>query len=295
MIGEIKAMLIKRHLMLFFRDKANVFFSLLVVLIIIGLYIMFLGDIMEAALSATLGFYSEGTGIAISSLMLSGMIAVTSVTSCMGAIAISIADKELALKDFLTSPIPRAKITFSYIIGSSGVGLVMTFAAISTCLLYIVARGGSLPSAGDFVLLAITSLLSVACANAMVYFLASFAESRNAFSAISSVIATLIGFLMGVYIPMGQLPESVQWIIRIFPMSHAASMYRKILADGELYYLFTEAGAPPEVLQGFREFFGVSFNYGNFENSFWLSALWLATSTLIFFGLSMISSARQKT
>ena len=42
----IVANFMKRNLRLFFRDKMSVFFSLLSVFIIIGLYVLFLGDMM---------------------------------------------------------------------------------------------------------------------------------------------------------------------------------------------------------------------------------------------------------
>ena len=42
--------MIKRNITIFFRDKASVFFSLLSVLIIIGLYVLFLGDLMEQSM-----------------------------------------------------------------------------------------------------------------------------------------------------------------------------------------------------------------------------------------------------
>ena len=287
-------MLIRRNLMLFFRDKTNVFFSLMAVLIIIGLYVMFIGNIMEGALTAQLGIYSERTGVAVASLMLSGLVAITSVTSCIGAIGISIVDRERAAKDFFTSPVSRGRITFSYIVGSAGVGMIMTLVALTLCIVYIVSRGASVPGANEWGLLALTTVLSVACANALVFFMASFAQSTHAFSAMSSVVATLIGFLMGVYVPMGNMPETVQRVISIFPMAHAASMYRQILADGELYDLFTGVGASPEALQGFREFFGVIFRFGNLESTFWLSALWLLISTLIFFGLSLVFISKKK-
>jgi multidrug/hemolysin transport system permease protein len=48
--------LTKRHLKLFFRDKASVFFSLLSVIIIIALYVLFLGDMISGSMADTPGF-----------------------------------------------------------------------------------------------------------------------------------------------------------------------------------------------------------------------------------------------
>jgi len=285
-------MLIKRIVLLFFRDKANVFFSLLAVLIILALYILFLGDMMEQALQSQLGFQSEKIGVTMSCILLAGMVAVTSVTSCMGSLGISVEDKEKAAKDFLTSPAPRGKITMGYILGSAVIGFVMTLVALTISLIYIILKGGNVPGLTDFLLLLFTAFLSVLCGNSIVYLLSVFMKSQNAFAAVSTVIGTLIGFLMGIYVPIGQMPNAVQWVIKCFPMSHAASMFRQLLADGNLSELFT--GAPPEALEDFREVFGVVFNYGDFTSSFWFSAAVLAITTVLFYALSLLIMRTRK-
>jgi len=286
-------MLIKRMVLLFFRDKANVFFSLLSVLIIIGLYILFLGDMMENALANALGFQSDKIGVTMSSIMLGGMIAVTSITSCMGALGISVEDKETAAKDFLTSPASRQKITSSYILGSAVVSFIMTCAALVLCLGYITSKGGSLPNPIDFLRLLFTVVLSVLCGNSIVYLLSVFIKTQNAFSAVSTVLGTLIGFLMGIYVPIGQMPEAVQWVIKCFPMSHAASMFRQLLADGELTDVFV--GAPDGVLEEFREIFGVVYTFGDYTSNFWLSAAVLAITTVAFFAISLVVVRKRRT
>jgi multidrug/hemolysin transport system permease protein len=277
-------MLIKRNLLLFFRDKGNVFFSLLAVLIILGLYVLFLGSMMEANLREALGFDSDKIGVVMAGLTLAGMVAAASVTSCLGALNISVADKTNAAKDFFTSPVSRGKLTLSYVLGSAVVGIIMTLTALLLSELYIIANGGASPGPADCARLLLTAFLSVLCGNAMVFFIIIFVKSQSAFTALSTVIGTLIGFLIGVYIPIGQLPTGVQWLIKCFPMTHAASMFRQILADGELATLF--ANAPAETLTGFRETFGVTLAFGGFTSNFWFSALILATTTVIFYTLS---------
>ena len=106
------------------------------------------------------------------------------------------------------------------------------------------------------------------------------------------VVGALIGFIMGIFIPIGQLPDPMQWVIRLFPMSHAASMFRQILADGELAALF--ADMPGEALEYFREMFGIVFLYGDRISSFWLSAAVLAATTVVFYALSLAVIARRQ-
>ena len=284
-------MLVKRNLLLFFRDKANVFFSLLAVFIILGLYVLFLGDMMEQTLRDQVGFDSDKINVVMASLTLAGMVAVTSVTGSLGAVGISISDKESVAKDFLASPVSRGKMTRSYMLGSAAVGFIMTFTALLIVLAYIALKGGRLPDAFGFVRLFLTVVLSVLCGNAIVFFMSVFLKTLNAFTSLSTIIGTLIGFLMGIYIPIGQFPGAVQWVVKCFPMSHAASMFKQILADAELAALFGDASAhvpaSAEALDGFREMFGVVFSYGDYISSFWFSAAVLAITTAVFYVASL--------
>ena len=285
-------MLVKRNILLFYRDRANVFFSLLAVIIIIGLYVLFLGDVAEQALRQQLGFDSDKIGVVMAGMTMAGMVAVTSVTSSLGAVGIGISDKERAAKDFYTSPAPRGKITLAYVFGSAAVGFIMTLAALVIVLAYIALSGGAMPGAAGFARMFLASVLSVLCGNAIVFFVSTFVNSQNAFASLSTVVGTLIGFLMGIYIPIGQLPEAVGWVIKCFPMSHAASMFKQALSDGELAALFRDA--PPESLEAFRETFGVVFRYGDFVSGFWFSALVLAATTVLFYAASLIAAKARR-
>jgi multidrug/hemolysin transport system permease protein len=281
-------MLIKRNILLFFRDKASVFFSLLSVLIIIALYALFLGGVMVDGFAQIPGLSQSAKDeldVIASGIILSGMVAVTAVTASQGALGVAVADKRGAGKDFTTSPLKRGKSVMSYIIGSAVCSGIMTFLALLLTLGYMVILGGKLPNAESFGMIAITLLLSVLCGNAFVYFISTFIKTPGAFTSFSVVLGTLIGFVMGIYIPIGQLPEGVGWVIKCFPMSHAASMMKIAIISDEL-----QAAFPDELmLSGIYETFGVTFTYGNFTSDFWFSALVLIISTLIFFGGAVLS------
>ena len=282
-------MLIKRNVSLFFRDKTSIFFSLLGIIIMLALFILFLGESMENILRAYLGNIQS---TAMTRLVLGGMIAATSVTASVGAAGRMVADRDTSLKDFLTSPISRLKITVSYIGSAAIVSFMMTMAILVASLGYLVFRGSKVPTLAEILLLLLTALLCALSANAMIFCIAAFLKSREAYGSVTSVVGTLVGFLMGIYIPIGQLPPSVGWAVRLFPLSHGASMFRMLLADRELSGLF--ANVPPNYLQEFREFFGVTFRFGNVESNFWFSALTLIGTTLIFYTLGFMAMRKKK-
>lgn len=285
-------MLIKRQLLVFFRDRAAVFFSLMSVLMIFALYILFLGNVLAQPLRA---FFGDVAGIdnIVGGLMLGGLVAVAALTGCLGAFEIFVSDKKRASMDFMTSPTSRRKLSLQYVLGSSVVGLIMTLAALVLVMAYLTFNGAPLPGLQNMALLLFTVILSVLCGNAFVFFIIQFVNGTNAYAAVSAVVGSLIGFVAGVFVPIGTMPAAVQWIIRIFPMSHSAAMFRQILVDEQLEQLFY--GAPAEYLENFRLSQGITYAFGDLIINFWHSAAVLTLSAITFFTLGLIfMKKRQK-
>jgi len=277
---------------MFFKDKANVFFSLLSALIIILLYILFLGNVMEQGFESTLGFSDDRIRVAMAAMIMSGMVAITTVSACLGALGIAVIDKKDTGKDFLTSPIPRWKIAFGYMSGAAVVGIIMGIIALVLVLGYLLSLGGAMPSPADFALLLLTIVLATLCGNAMMYVICLFIKTENAYSAFTAIVGVLLGFVMGVYMPIGTFPPAVQWFSRLFPMSHAASMFRQILTRDHLAALFQ--GAPVGMAEDFEVTYGVVFQFGDYTTDFWFSALYLLAWTAIFFIIGVLLLRKQK-
>ncbi len=277
----------KRNIKLFFRDKTSVFFSLLAVFIIIGLYVLFLGDVMNQGLSEI-----PNPAFLINSWVMSGMIAVTSITTTMGAFGIMIEDREdKIMKDFYTSPIKRSSLTAGYIVSSFVIGVIMTLVTLVLSEIYIVSKGGELLELAAFAKVFGLILLSVLSNSALIFFMVSFFKGRNAFATASTVIGTLMGFLMGIYIPIGQLPESVQTVIKVFPPSHAASLMRRVMMEVPLGDL--SSAMPQQYVDQFNLIFGVTFKFGDQIVTIGQSMLILAVTAVVFYGLSLINLSRK--
>ena len=282
--------LLLRNLRVYFRDKASVFFSLLSVLIIILLYALFLGDAWS---SGSVFQGRAGVKNMMDSWIMAGLLAVVSVTSTMGAFGIMVEDKSRKImKDFASSPLSRAGLTGGYILSAFLIGLLMSLVTAVFAVIYMVARGGAfpgLPVLGKTMLLIIITSLSN---TSLVLFLVSFINSSNAFSTASTLIGTLIGFLTGIYMPIGQLPEAVQSIIKVVPTSHAAALLRQTLMEEPLQKVF--AGAPAEMVNAFKETMGVTLSVGGKTLTPMTHVLVLTASFVIFSLLSLWSLSRKK-
>ena len=191
-----------RNLKIFFRDRASVFFSLLAVLIIIGLYAAFLGDTLVRGMPDV-----PGARFLMDSWIMAGLLAVTSLTSTMGAAGVVVEDRARGIaKDFQCSPLKKSTIVAGYLLAAILVGLIMTTVALIAAQVYIVASGGKLLPLAALLKTVGLIVLSTIASGSLVFFLTSFLKTPNAFGVASTVIGTLAGFLMGIYVPVSVLP-----------------------------------------------------------------------------------------
>lgn len=277
-----------RNLKVFFKDKSSVFFSLLAVFIIIGLYALFLGDVWTSSMSDI-----AGIRFLMDSWIMAGLLAVTSVTTTMGAYGIIVQDREKKItKDFAASPVGNKNIVGGYIIGAVIIGIIMSIVALILAELYILAGGGELLSAQALAKVLSLIVVCTLCNSSIILFLVSFFKSNNAFATASTIIGTLIGFLTGIYLPIGQLPESVQWIIKCFPVSHGAVLFRQVMMEAPMSASFN--GAPTQIVSDFENMMGVTLKFGDATVTPLASLIVLLATAVVFYTLSLLSISRKQ-
>jgi multidrug/hemolysin transport system permease protein len=277
-----------RNLLIFFRDKTTVFFSLLASFIIIGLYVLFLGDVWTNSFTGI-----ENAREFMDNWVMAGLLAVTSVTTTLGAFGTMINDKTRKInKDFYSSPVKRSALAGGYILSAFIIGFILSIVTLILAELYIVAEGGAWMSF-DVLLKVIGIILLADFSNtALMFLIASFVSSENAFSTVSTVIGTVIGFITGIYLPIGNLPEAVRWIIKLFPPSHAASLLRQVMMKEALYKSF--ANVPTKYASELKEFLGVTFRYGDWEVTASASIGILIAAGILFYLLATWVMSRKK-
>lgn len=279
--------IIKRNLLVFFRDRSSVFFSMLAPFIVIGVYVLFLGNA-----------YSDGFGgmdvtFMMDRWIMAGLLGVTIISTTMGAFAIMVADRSKnTLKDFYSSPVSRSKLTGGYVISSFIIGFIMTLITFALAEIFIVARGGEVLGLTAFLKTLGILVLTNLCNTAIIFFVVTLLSSENAFATASSIVGTMVGFLTGIYVPIGSLPDAVQWVIKIFPPSHSVSLLRQVMMEKPLAE--TLAADTEGKLEGIKEELGIVLKVGSHDIPPMVSVLLLVVCGAVFYILSIYSLSRKK-
>ncbi|RLP77769.1 ABC transporter permease [Mycetocola tolaasinivorans] len=255
--------LTRRNLRLFFRDRMRVFFSLLSALILVGLYVFFLGAQVTSAVTAQLpGAPAEDADRFIRAWVFAGVIMITSLTASLGAMAVFVDDRVAhRFDDFLVAPPRRGSLTVGYLLAAFIVAALLSLLLLVAAQAYLALTGGGM-DAGEFVAAAGITVLCCLTFAALSAFVSTFIGSSGAFAALSTIVGTAVGFLAGAYVPMGTLPASVANVLNALPFAQAASLVRGPLTAASLDTL---DAALPGSGASLGEYFGVSATVGNTE------------------------------
>jgi multidrug/hemolysin transport system permease protein len=281
-----------RNVRVFLRDRLSVFFSLLSMFIIIGLYAIFLGDINVSSVKEMAGDV-PGIRYLVDSWIMAGILVVNSVTIVLGMYGTMIEDEQKKrLSGFLIAPVGRFSIVGGYILAAWAVGMILNLIAFVLAEAYIVISGGVLLSLFAILKVVGLCLLNVFSASGMMFFVISFIHTNNAFATLSTIVGTIIGFLTGIYLPIGILPEAVQNIVKFVPATYGAALMRQVFMEDPTAKVFS--GAPPQMVAEYNTTFGVTIPAFGQDMPAWAMIAIIAGAGLVFYGLSVLVMRKRK-
>ena len=279
--------IISRNLRLFFRDRLNVFFSLLSAIILFALYTLFLGNLQTSGLQES---FPDATSAEIKafvdSWMFAGIVGMTSITTGLGALGVLVEDAaSRRFRDFLVSPIRRGQIVAGYLLAALVVALLMTMIVLVISLIYLwLVDGVVLPPPAVLRIVGWVAL-SGAAFTALSAFIASFLSSQGAFSALSTIVGTILGFVAGAYIPVGSLPDAVREVINALPFAQSSMVLRREFTHGTLDTL---TGGVAEASDSIATFYGIDLAVGDWSVTAVYVAAILGAMIVVFFSLASV-------
>lgn len=236
----------RRNLLIFFKDKQSVIFSLMTSIIVFVLYLLFLKGTFTDAIDGSLKTVPAISGLVSAEdidmyanlTLLVGILGSAMITVPFNCLMTIVRDRENSVdRDILATPIRRWQIILSYFTASALSAILMT-GFILTFGLIILGRMGNMYMGFTDILTAyaVTALGSVS-ATALFMIVVLFFKSSSASGAFFGILSAASGFVIGAYIPISQFSEGVQTLCNIFPGSHVTILMRNVLLNGILEHI----------------------------------------------------------
>lgn len=293
--------LTKRNCLIFLRDRAAVFFSLLAMFIVLMLMGVFLGNMNEESVLELLKEYGGARNAAVDEAharelvqywTLAGILVVNAVTVTLSVIGSRVADvSEGRLSSFCCAPVGRSILALSYVASAVLIGIFMCVLTFAAALCYIAATGGELLGGEALVKIFLLIVLNVCIFSVIMYLLALFVKSSSAWSGLATVVGTLVGFVGAIYLPMGNLPDGVAAVLKYIPILHGASLLREACCGSVLERTFD--GLPTQVASEYREYMGIQVEMGEHLASSAFQVLFLAGCGILAFVIIVVVQKRR--
>ncbi len=229
--------LISRHFKLFYQDPVNWLICAISVVVILSLYFLFIRDFTIVAIE-DVQVVSEYTEQFVDFLMVSGLLIVISATTCLPMASVLVKDKESGVSfDFQVAPISNFERIQSYVLASTLISFVATTITMLLALCLFYSMYESLYTL-SFILKCLGCIfLSSYISSCMLIAFSYMFKKMTTFASFGNLFGVMLGFLSGVYIPIGYYPETIQNGIFVFPISTITSLFRKIFTNESLTQL----------------------------------------------------------
>ncbi|WP_367294994.1 ABC transporter permease [Levilactobacillus yonginensis] len=281
--------MIKRNLLLYFRDRSGVFFSLLGALISFILYLVFLKQNMLTSWQRV-----PHAKLLLDTWLIGGTLAITGITTTLTSLSLMVNDKEKHVTaDLELTDAGPFRLFTSYLCSATIIGTLMQ--AVMLVIMwgnFYLTDGVTLGSStvGKVLGLMVISSLLATMVNAVII---SGVHAVNTLNKLGTIVGTAAGFLVGTYIPIGILPTFAQNFVKFVPGSYVAALYRQYLMAGNLKTAF----AGNRIARThFEQLMGVRLNWSTLltrQETYRIMGLILIGATVLAFGPVWVRVHRQ--
>ncbi|MDE6874315.1 MAG: ABC transporter permease [Lachnospiraceae bacterium] len=252
---KLKA-LILRNVKLFFKDKGMFFTSMVTPMILLVLYVTFLGktytDSFRSAVPEGLSITDGLIEATVGGELISSILAVCCVTVAFCSNMLMVQDKVTGARyDLLIAPVKRSVMAMSYYIATVFSTLIVCIAALGAGLLYVRSVGWYM-SAADIGWILLDILLVVLFGTALSSIINLFLSTQGQISAVGTIVSAGYGFICGAYMPISNFGEGLQKVLSFLPGTYGTSLLRNHAMRGVFEQMRAD-GFPAEVVEGIKK------------------------------------------
>ena len=240
--------LIKRDLLLFFKDWQSILFSLLTSIIVLILYLLFLKGTFVSAIQSAMEQYpglasmvpQKDIAMFANLFLLSGILGSAMISVPFSCITVLVKDRANKVDyDILSTPLKRGQIIFAYFVSAVLTSILLNSIILAVGLIGIRMQGNMYLNISQVVkAFSIVALGSIS-ASAIFMIIVLFFKTVSACEAFFGILSAASGFVIGAYIPISQFSNEVQTVCNLFPASQITIMLRNILLNGLLEHINT--------------------------------------------------------
>ena len=240
--------LIKRNLLLFFKDWQSILFSLLTSIIVLVLYLLFLKGTFVSTMQSAMEQYPGSASMVsetdidmfVNLLLLTGILGSAMISVPFSCITTLVRDRANKVDyDILATPMKRGQIIFAYFVSAVLSSTLLTGIILTIGLVGIRMQGNIYLNASQVIkAFSIVALGSIS-ASAIFMIIVLFFKTVSACEAFFGILSAASGFVIGAYIPISQFSNGVQTVCNLFPASQITIMLRNILLKGLLEHINT--------------------------------------------------------
>lgn len=250
------AILIKRNVKLFFKDKGMFLTALITPAILLVLYATFLGNVYRDSftmnLPETVKLPEKLLDGLVGGQLISSLLAVSCVTVAFCSNFLMVQDKAIGtIKDLRISPVKASTLSLSYYIATLLSTLLICLVATGLCLGYLAATGWYL-SVSDVLYLLLDVVLLVLFGTALSSVINLFLSSQGQISAVGTIVSSGYGFICGAYMPISSFSPGLQKVISFLPGTYGTALTRNHAMQGALAEMETE-GIPAELIEELKD------------------------------------------
>lgn len=256
--------LIRRNTKLFFKDKGVFFTSLIAPLILLLLFITFLGNVYRDSFSSCL---PEGMKVAdklmegfVGGWLLSSLLAVCCITVAFSANMIMVQDKVNRVRGDLTiTPVKSEALSLGYYVSSVLVTGIICYTAVGIGFVYLSQVGWYL-SATDVGMILLDVFLLILFGTALSSLVCAFVKNQGGITAVTTIVSAAYGFLCGAYMPISSFSGSIQKFIKCLPGTYGTSLLHNHFMSG-CFDEMEKIGFPAEVVNQISDGFDNSLYF----------------------------------
>ena len=243
--------LIKRNTKLFFKDKGMFFTALITPMILLVLYMTFLGNVYRNSFTSVIPpmvpIDDDLINAMVGGQLVSSLLAVCCVTVAFCSNFLMVQDKVTgAHRDLTITPVRPSTMALGYYASTTFSTLIISLTALGAGFIYIASIKWYLSTA-DVLMTLLDVFLLVMFGTALSSVINFFLSSQGQISAVGTIVSAGYGFICGAYMPISQFSEGLQRVLMFLPGTYATGLLRNHVMRGT-FDAMRDSGIPDEVV-----------------------------------------------